>query len=59
MPADDIKTVLSTVFSKKTTVLILIAGLTGVSIATNLGALYVNTGNPPSAIVLNNGVFQR
>jgi hypothetical protein len=24
-----------------------------------LGVLYVNTGNPPSAIVLNDGVFQR
>lgn len=59
MLANDIKTVLSTVFSKKTTVLILIAGLTGVSIAVNLGLLYVNTGKPPGAIVLNDGVFQR
>ncbi len=56
---DDIKIVLATLFSNKSVALMLIAGLTGVSIATNLVVLYASTGNPPNAIVLNDGVFQR
>lgn len=56
---DDLRTILVTASSKKTVAFMLIAGMTGASIATNLVVLYASTGNPPSAVVLNDGVFQR